>query len=432
MKTSSRTLWIAMAAVGVALSACGGGGGDSNTSVQNSSINWPATPSWPITPNPPSPPSPTADNNTVQIVVDTSMGSINMPAVSIVLCGPGQQDSSQCETVSHMLIDTGSVGVRVMAGAVSAKLRSQLLLQTTPVADQASSLPLAQCAQFASGFTWGSIRRADVTIGSKKASNLPIELIGDGSYTTPSNCISNGGPDLSTAQALGANGIIGIGHGVRDYPDAATTVLPAIYYACTSTSSCAGTTVPVNRQVMNPVAAFATNNNGTIIRLPALAAGGQASVTGELVFGVGTQSNNMLPATANVLAVDQYGYFTTQYQGRVITTSAIDSGTNGLGFDDVTIPTIVEGEGAWYAPPSTLSLSATLEATSGVGKPITVPFSIGNIQAVTANNYAAYDNVGAQVSKWFLWGLPFFYGRNVYTVLEGATVGTQTGPFVAF
>jgi hypothetical protein len=29
----------------------------------------------------------------------------------------------------------------------------------------------------------------------------------------------------------------------------------------------------------------------------------------------------------------------------------------------------------------------------------------------------------------FLWSLPFFYGRNVYTVLK---IGSQTGPFVAF
>ncbi|MGF7136183.1 hypothetical protein P3T40_007695 [Paraburkholderia sp. EB58] len=32
----------------------------------------------------------------------------------------------------------------------------------------------------------------------------------------------------------------------------------------------------------------------------------------------------------------------------------------------------------------------------------------------------------------FLWSLPFFYGRNVYTVLNNAKIGSQTGPFVAF
>jgi hypothetical protein len=32
----------------------------------------------------------------------------------------------------------------------------------------------------------------------------------------------------------------------------------------------------------------------------------------------------------------------------------------------------------------------------------------------------------------FVWGLPFFYGRSVYTALNNATIGAHTGPFVAF
>jgi hypothetical protein len=32
----------------------------------------------------------------------------------------------------------------------------------------------------------------------------------------------------------------------------------------------------------------------------------------------------------------------------------------------------------------------------------------------------------------FLWGLPFFYGRDVYNVIGNAKVGKLTGPFVAF
>lgn len=70
-----------------------------------------------------------------------------------------------------------------------------------------------------------------------------------------------------------------------------------------------------SKEVANPVAAFATDNNGTIIRLPAVPATGQANVTGQLVFGVGTQSNNALPTTATVVAMDQHGMFTTQYRG---------------------------------------------------------------------------------------------------------------------
>ena len=51
---------------------------------------------------------------------------------------------------------------------------------------------------FASGYTWGPIKRADVTIGSKKASNLPIQVIGDSGYTVPSDCMSRGGPNLGS------------------------------------------------------------------------------------------------------------------------------------------------------------------------------------------------------------------------------------------
>jgi hypothetical protein len=32
----------------------------------------------------------------------------------------------------------------------------------------------------------------------------------------------------------------------------------------------------------------------------------------------------------------------------------------------------------------------------------------------------------------FTWGLPFFFGRNVFIVLEGATAGGVQGPAVAF
>ena len=64
-----------------------------------------------------------------------------------------------------------------------------------------------------------------------------------------------------------------------------------------------------------PGCGIRSDNNGTVIRLPALPPGGRESVSGQLIFGIGTQQNNMLPANATVLALDKYGKFTTQYQG---------------------------------------------------------------------------------------------------------------------
>ena len=359
------------------------------------------------------------------------MNGINSLYVTATICYPGTQGSNQCATVDHMLLDTGSVGVRVLASALGSALPSQLPAQTGATNDPTGNAPIAQCAIFGSGYTWGSVKRADVSIGGESAGNLPIQVIGDGAFATPSDCVSRGGTNIGTIAKLGANGVIGIGSGIRDFPAAAQTVLPATYYYCASSGSCTGARVPLDTQVMNPVADFTSDNNGTIISLPPLQAGGQATAMGQLIFGVGTQQNNALPSSANILKLDQNGLFTTVYKGSALT-SAIDSGTNVYYFPDTTIPTAFVWPDTWYAPSTPLSLSAGLKASNGSGSSATVPFSLSNAANLLANPYAAYDSLGAPLSGGFIWGLPFFYGRNVYTVLNNAKVGSQTGPFVAF
>lgn len=432
MTTINKTLSIALVALGLTLSACGGGS-DGNGSKNNSSIGWSADPDWIKKPDG----SGSSDNsgntpsggNTAPIRVDNSMGGINMLSATITVCVPGTQDASQCTTVDRMVVDTGSVGVRIMASALPT-LRSQLLTQVGAVDDVSGVAPIAECMPFGSGTTWGSVKRADIKIGSRTASNIPIQLIGDGAYAIPSDCVAHGGPDLSTVEKLGANGILGIGYGTQDSKDALTIALPGNYYYCTGANACFNTRMTVGKEVMNPVAAFPRDNNGTIIRLPKLPAGGQASVTGELIFGIGTQSNNALPSNVNVLALDEHGEFTTQYQGQAFNWSALDSGTNGFAFQDDSIPTA----SGWYTPSSALNLAATMEATSGKGAPVKMPFTIDNAVRVSANGYAAYDNVGWYQSslRMFMWGLPFFYGRSVYTTVGISAIGKQNGSFVAF
>jgi hypothetical protein len=48
--------------------------------------------------------------------------------------------------------------------------------------------------------------------------------------------------------------------------------------------------------------------------------------------------------------------------------------------------------------------------------------------------YEAFSNLGgpSPVSNSFDWGLPFFYGRNVFVAIEGQTTSAGMGPFVAF
>jgi hypothetical protein len=328
-----------------------------------------------------------------------------------------------------MQVDTGSTGVRVLGSALSSALGASLPAQTGATDDPTGNAPIVECAQFNSGYTWGSIKRADVTIGSKVAANMPIQVIADGKYSTPPECVKNGGLNLNTAAVMGANGVVGIAPAQRDYAAAATATLPAAYYYCTSATSCSSTRVPLDTQVMNPVANFTSDNNGTIIRLPALPAGGQASATGELVFGIGTRANNALPSNPNILALNQNGYFTTTYKSVPYQNSAIDSGSNANIVPDSTVPSTDQG---WFVPVSTLNLSATLTGVASGSTPVTVAFSLANASSLLASQYAAYNNIGALSFGSFLWGLPFFYGRSVYTALNNVKIGTQTGPFIAF
>jgi len=350
-----------------------------------------------------------------------------MPYVTATICIPGVQGSNQCATVDHMQLDTGSVGVRVLGSALGSALAAHLPKQSGATDDPTGNASIAECAVFGSGYTWGSIKRADVTIGGKTAGNMPLQVIADDQYATPSDCQSRGVYNLGSATALGANGVIGIGPAQRDFPAAAQTVLPSAYYYCTSATSCTSTRVPLDTQVMNPVADFTSDNNGTIIRLPALPAGGQASVTGELVFGIGTQNNNAMPAQPNILALDQYGYFSTTYKGNTFS-SAIDSGSNANIFADYTVPY----SGDWYVPTTTLSLSALLTGADKTGASVNVPFSLANGWTLLTNQYAAYDSLGSPSAGMFIWGLPFFFGRSVYTAINNVVVGKQPGPFIAF
>src|SRR6202043_169076 len=105
------------------------------------------------------------------------------------------------------------------------------------------------------------------------------------------------------------------------------------YYSCTAASVCAGTTVALNSQVLNPIRLFTTDNDGSILVLPSVTAPGTTTLTGSLIFGIDTQTNNA-SGSETILAVDGLGDFTTVFNSQTLTQSFLDSGTNGIFFDD--------------------------------------------------------------------------------------------------
>jgi hypothetical protein len=340
---------------------------------------------------------------------------INVPFVSVSLCRPG---TSTCQTIDHVLLDTGSYGLRIIAPGV---LDPALALP--PITGPGGN-PAGECAQFVSGFLWGSVRRADVKIAGETASSLPVQLASDtdAAFTSiPSGCTSAVNHDLGTVAALGANGILGVGLFNQDNQ---------IYYECIATN-CTGTVMPLANQVANPVPLFTRDNNGVVLAMPTVAAGGATTLTGALIFGIDTQTNNTI-GSATVYAANSSGNFTTTYKGTSLRSSFLDSGSNGLFFPDATI-LLCSGSLGFYCPATTLHLSAVNASLNGASG--TVTFSVENLQALDATVRAA--SVGGSLGstrrpRAFDWGMPFFFGRTVFVAIDGASTQHGTGPYWAY
>jgi hypothetical protein len=392
--------WLATMAFSVAaLAGCGGG----------SSSPAPAATT--------TPPPAAAGANVVPIVVDTGTdgSAFNTPFVSVTVCQPG---TTTCQTIDHVLVDTASYGLRVVASAVSSL--------TLPGVSNAAGQPVGECANFASGYAWGSVHRADIRLAGEVASNIPVHLVDDrtaGFATVPTAC-SNTGANFGVGQ--GANGILGVGFFNQDCGSACvSSAAPGLYFACPG-GACTGTALAVASQVANPVPAFAVDNNGLVLTLADPPPGGTESLAGTLLFGIGTQSNNQLGG-ATVYAVNGQGDFSTTYKGVTYPASFIDSGSNDVFFPDNTIPTC---SGGFYCPASTLSLSAVNTSTTGVSG--SVAFTVENLRSLSVTTAAAHVGADIGLARSVDWGLPFFFGRTVFVAMSGASTPAGNGPYWAY
>lgn len=399
-------------ALALLLTACGGGGGGGGGSPSTGSTTTSSVPDAPAN-APVSLPGTSSAGNTVPLVVDqgTDGTAVNTPFVTVTVCVPG---SSTCQTIDHVMVDTGSYGLRIAASALGAA-------SGLPAVAAPSGAPLAECAGFVSGYAWGSVRKADIQIGGESAVGVPVQVVDTRPGAVPAvpSACSNTGPSMGVGS--GAKGILGVGFRQQDCGSAcASSASPNVYFSCPSTG-CVSTAVPLTSQVTNPVAMFATDNNGVAISLPDIPPGGVPSATGLLIFGVGTASNNQL-GSAQVYTANASGNFTTVYNGSR-KTAFIDSGSNGIFMYDPSIPVCSH----WYCPSTSQSLSAT--ATGANGTSSTIPFTLERIQGGVAVQHLGGDVVS---SGSFDWGLPFFFGRTVLVAFSGAPTPFGTGPYWGF
>ena len=459
LNTRFRTLhfWLGGALLGASLIAgCGGGGGIST-------------------------PSPPALQNVAAVTVDGDFESYNSLFVTVQICQHGS--TSNCVTVDHVAVDTGSIGLRVLANSLNS-LNATFLTNLPTVTATASTDanvtgPLAECEQFGGGYTWGSVRNVDITITgtNETASNIPIQVIGDLGVSQPT-CATESttgyqltGENYTTMTAnpltntnLEANGLLGVSLFQWDCLACVSTAEPLegnpgsanlAYAVCPDMTgnNCQPTMAALTVQVANPISSFATDNNGFIIDLNPVtsAAGSSAAVTGTMTFGIGTESNNALGSATKYTANPNYepGLVETLWNGTEYN-AVFDSGSSAYYFENTSNPAIAlcgttaplnqlycpgGANAAANSAGTTLNLTASLQDYNEDPSPTqSVAFSITNLANFSPTAFAV-DNIGGTVVfDYFIWGMPYFYGHKLYfglAVVDPTTLNTTTNPYYA-
>ena len=343
---------------------------------------------------------------------------VEQPFGAIKVCIPG---TTQCQIISGLLIDTGSFGLRIFSQALSVHL---------PVQTSGSDR-IAECAFFGSFAVWGRVATADVTMGGEPTiHDLPVQIINPNfpaAGVRPGSCSQTGLPFAQSPQQSNFNGILGVG--LLQYDGAAAT----IYYTCSATN-CAPTTQPLALQVQNPVALLPVDNNGVLLKFPLPPTDGASRLTGQLIFGVNTQTNNMIPEGFKVYTANAQLNFITTFQN-VPTAGFIDSGSNGYFYDNPYLP-LCPGS-RWYCPAALTAQHATNTGFDGINTGSTgkFKFAIANAYSLFMTGNAAFYDLGANLGPtMFDWGLPFFLGRKVFVGIKGTTIPgvSESPPFWAY
>ena len=395
--------------------------------------------------------TPTTAGNVAPLVVSRGPNNdaVNRLYTTVTVCVPG---TATCQTIDNVQVDTGSYGLRLVGSVLTLSLPAEK--------SAANGNPVAECAQAADGYGFGPVVSADVQLGSEFAASIAIQVLGAAGYgTVPADCSATGAAHDSVA-TLGANGILGIGPFAQDCGNMCAAAqgvmpIPATYYTCVQ-GTCTSSNLGVDQQVVNPVAKFTLDNNGVVIVLPSVPAAGASTVSGSLVFGVDTESNNVVPGTAHILPVlatslaaaaggeseGLHGFLNTTFNSTVYSHAFFDTGSSAILLTDAGLAQCSGADAGYYCPASAFSSSASVEGvdpTTGAAitsTANTVDFTIDSASTLFSGNsgFAAFSTLGGPNvdPEGFNWGLPFFYGRAVFVGIQGRNSSAGPGPFFAY
>lgn len=379
--------------------------------------------------------------------------------VNITVCQHGTQN---CATIDNVLVDTGSIGLRLIPSAIGSVL--------SPISENGNALE--ECIQYGdTSYSWGPMALADVAIGGETASDVPVQLLGQTTFAVPSTCLTTpvlaGTPGTppgneDTLQTLGANGILGIGNGAVDGPwDCGSYCTSNIagnpYYICPG-GVCEEAEVSTGVQAENPVAAFTSSDrNGVMITLPSFGTTGAVSVSGTMSFGINTQSDNAI-GSATVYSSDQCGfipevvYAGLPYQDTICSEEGesmggfMDTGSNALYVSDAsTLSTLglpisdcasgTSGYGFYCVTGGGTTILSNITLVGNSGTSGLVSLNIEDATTLFNTFNGVLNDLGGDSGEGYAtgtdsfdFGLPFFLGRTVFIGITGVT-GETTGAF---
>ena len=412
----------------LSLAACGGGStGDLNadTIVDPGNLN-----AW------------TGATNVAELLVDSGPdgNGVNRLYTSVTICKPGS--TTLCKTIDHVLVDTGSVGLRLLASEVSADLQLSAAKNT-------NGNVLLGCANFLDGsFAWGPLTIADVKLGGLTAADTTVQLVGHSEYDPFQYQCSTWGDPIITASDLGAKGILGVGLSKQDCGSACElqgrrSARNGKYFSC-SDAACTrvtGTTLATNKQLQQVVARFPTDNNGFAIQMDSVPSAGAVTATGKMIFGLGTRTNNQF-TTLQVLATTTQGYLygtlssNSVLAGGSFSSTFLDTGSNGIFFDSYIPNCTYPNDSGFYCPFTDIAFNVVLGGAGTVQA--RASFTLSNAAALFQKGNSALPTLGGALGAQGLLdlGLPFFYGKTVVIGIDGMPItgvgtGATMGPYYA-
>ena len=146
----------------------------------------------------------------------------------------------------------------------------------------------------------------------------------------------------------------------------------------------------------------------------------------------------MLPLTTSSSQLGP-GVLTVSYKGEALTQSFVDSGSNEFFFIDTGLaPCTASDLISFYCPVAPVTTSTVLTATSGTIADVSFAL-YSPLDVAGSSNVAPGLGINPTLvvpplpfANSFDFGLPFFFGRTLYTAIEGRQAGGVVGPYVAY